>query len=101
MMFSLNFIKGVIHRGQEVFVSMNDGAIQIKFDDRLGFPDRINLPLEIRIAPFLLGNIRGIFNHFIGASVFIDNGIVRGLYPDIMTIFGHPLKLGRQIFTAT
>ena len=89
-MFVFYFIQGVTHCVQEVIIRPLDNTVHIEFNDRLRFPDGVNLPFKVGIFQFLFSDQRGVFNDFENLSVHIDNRVVRCLNPDLVAAFGNP-----------
>ena len=52
---------------------MDNGAVHIKLNDRLGLGDSVNLPLIVKGFEFFLSRIPGNFNHFTNVAAVVLN----------------------------
>ena len=66
MMLALDFLQPVAHRGEEVLIGGDDGAVEIEFDHRLRTADGGNLAGILHVADFLRRDVGGEFDDFHG-----------------------------------
>ena len=93
MMLPLNFVQGIPQGCQEIFIRIQNGAIQVEINDRVPIVDRIIPGFEFGRLLFKRGDIRGIFDDFIGDAIRIEDRIVGGFNPDFLAAFAHALIL--------
>jgi len=100
MMLALDFLQPVAHRGEEVLIGGDDGAVEIEFDHRLRTADGGNLAGILHVADFLLRDVGGEFDDFDGPAGAVQNRIVGRLDPDLAAALADALVLSRLKFTA-
>ncbi len=99
-MLALDFLQPVAHRGEEVLIGGNDGAVEIEFNDRLRAADGGNLARILHAADFLRRDVGGELDDFHRLAGVIHDRIVGRLDPDFATALADPLVFGRLEFTA-
>ena len=100
VMLALDFLQPVAHRGEEVLIGSDDGAIEIEFDHRLRTPDGGNLAGILHVADFLRRDVGGELDDFDGPAGVVQNRIVGRLDPDLATALADALVFSRLKFTA-
>ncbi|MNV20918.1 hypothetical protein D3C71_1118400 [compost metagenome] len=84
------YFRGLIAHGfQKQLVGANDGAVEFKFDNRLHFGYRRQLPFGVGLAMLLVGNVGGVLHHLQRLPALIEDGVVGGLQPDIAAVFAN------------
>jgi hypothetical protein len=100
VMLALDFLQPVAHRGEEVLIGGDDGAVEIEFDHRLRTADGGNLAGILHVADFLRRDVGGELDNFDGPAGVVQNRIVGRLDPDLATALADALVFSRLKFTA-
>ena len=100
MMLAPDFLQPVAHRGEEVLIGGDDGAVEIEFDHRLRTADGGNLAGILHVADFLCRDVGGELDDFHGLAGVVHDRIVGRLDPDLAAALADALVFGRLKFTA-
>lgn len=100
MVLALHLPESVTHRFAEIFIGVEDGAVELEFNHRLRLADGIELTLKICTAYLLLSDVSGVFDDLERRAVSILDRVIGRLNPDLPAVLAETLVLTRVIFTA-
>jgi hypothetical protein len=90
----------VAHRGEEIVVGGDDGAVEIELDHGLRAGDRRDLAGVLHAADLALGDVGGELDDLGRLVGAVQDRIVRGLDPHFAAALGDALVFGGLIFAA-
>src|SRR4051812_29891770 len=90
-MLAADLLQGVAYGGEEVGIRVEDPALEIEGDHRLGLADGLDLPLEVSLLLHLLRDVGCELHDLEGFATAVQQRVIARLDPDLPAAFARAL----------